>query len=141
MYTIDIENALRNGKTLESIMAEMHDAAMSAAATVKAEKDGVKQCREDFMVAMISYLDAIGVLNVDEVSEEDTEKLEDMLIQLEDELGKITTLIDAVTAGYESNKRLCDDCNDECESCPHINEDEKGSDEDTFLNAILAKLV
>lgn len=138
MYTIDIENALRSGKTIEDIMAEMHDAAMAAAATVKAENDGVKQCREDFMVAMLTYLDAIGVLNVDTVSEEDTEKLEDMLIQIEDELGKITALIDAVTAGVECDTDEDNDCDEDCD-CDCICD--KDNAEDAFLNAILAKLV
>lgn len=156
MYTIDIENALRAGKTIETIMAEMHDAVASAAANIKAEKDGIKQCREDFMVAMIAYLGAINVLNVDEVSEEDTEKLEDMLIQMESELGKITALIDAVAADTKSNEDKGDDidydnivvCYGDCGVCPDDTCGFRGEEheapedsEDSFLSAILKKLV
>ena len=55
------------------------------------------------MVALTSYLDTIGVLDVDTVSEEDMEKLEDILKNFENEMTKIMTIINMIVDNSNSN--------------------------------------
>ena len=74
-----------------------------------ANKNNVNQCREDLMVALTSYLDAIGVLDVDTVSEEDMEKLEDILKNFENEMTKMLTIINMIVDNSDSNNAVSTD--------------------------------
>lgn len=120
MYSIDIKDALNDGISFEDLMRDFKYAIEDAQDEIKEEKAntahiaGVNQCREDLMVALTAYLDAIGVLDVDTVSEEDMEKLEEFLKDFENEVTKMMTIInmivdnsnsnDAVDVGVKSNK-------------------------------------
>ena len=120
MYSVDIKDALNNGISFDDLMHDFEDALEDAQDEIEKEKAntankaGVDQCREDLMVALIAYLDAIGVLDVDTVSEEDMEKLEDILKNFENEMTKMLTIInmivdnsdndDAVSVDVKSNK-------------------------------------
>ena len=120
MYSIDIKDALNDGISFEDLMRDFKYAIEDAQDEIEAEKantahdDGVSQCREDLMVALTAYLDAIGVLDVDTVSEEDMEKLEEFLKDFENEVTKMMSIINliidnsadesAVDADVKSNK-------------------------------------
>lgn len=120
MYSIDIKDALNNGISFDDLMHNFKNAIEDAQneidkeKTNTAHKTGVNQCREDLMVALTAYLDAIDVLDVDTVSEEDMEKLEEFLKDFENEVTKMMTIInmivdnsgsdDAVDVGVKSNK-------------------------------------
>lgn len=58
------------------------------------------------MVALTSYLDAIGVLDVDTVSEEDMEKLEDILKNFENEMTKMMTIINMIVDNSDNNNAV-----------------------------------
>lgn len=125
MYFVDIKDALNNGISFDDLMRDFEDALEDAQDEIDKEKantankNNVNQCREDLMVALTSYLDAIGVLDVDTVSEEDMEKLEDILKNFENEMTKMLTIInmivnnsdndDAVSVDVKSDKTELDD--------------------------------
>lgn len=125
MYSVDIKDALNNGISFDDLMRDFEDALEDAQDEIDKEKantankNNVNQCREDLMVALTSYLDAIGVLDVDTVSEEDMEKLEDILKNFENEMTKMLTIInmivnnsdndDAVSVDVKSDKIELDD--------------------------------
>ena len=125
MYSVDIKDALNNGISFDDLMRDFEDALEDAQDEIDKEKantankNNVNQCREDLMVALTSYLDAIGVLDVDTVSEEDMEKLEDILKNFENEMTKMLTIInmivnnsdddDAVSVDVKSDKTELDD--------------------------------
>lgn len=120
MYSVDIKDALNGGISFDDLMHDFKNAIEDAQDEIDKEKadtankNNVNQCREDLMVALTSYLDAIGVLDVDTVSEEDMEKLEDILKNFENEMTKMLTIInmivnnsdndDAVSVDVKSNK-------------------------------------
>lgn len=120
MYSVDIKDALNNGISFDDLMHNFKNAIEDAQDEIDKEKAntarkvGVDQCREDVMVALTAYLDAIGVLDVNTVSEEDMEKLEEFLKDFENEVTKMMTIInmivdnrgsdDAVNVGVKSNK-------------------------------------
>ena len=58
------------------------------------------------MVALTAYLDAIGVLDVNTVSEEDMEKLEDLLKNFENEMTKMMTIINMIADNSDSNNAV-----------------------------------
>ena len=58
------------------------------------------------MVALTSYLDAIGVLDVDTVSEKDMEKLEEFLKNFENEITKMMTIINMIVNNSDSNNAV-----------------------------------
>ena len=109
MYSIDIKDALNDGISLEDLMRDFKYAIEDAQDEIEEEKAntarkaGVDQCREDLMVALTAYLDAIGVLDVDTVSEEDMEKLEDILKNFENEITKMMTIINMIVDNSDSN--------------------------------------
>ena len=74
-----------------------------------ANKNNVDQCREDLMVALTTYLDAIGVLDIDTVSEEDMDKLEDILKNFENEMTKMLTIINMIVDNSNSNNAVSTD--------------------------------
>ena len=120
MYSVDIKDALNNGISFDDLMHDFKNAIEDAQDEIAEEKAnttrkvGVDQCREDVMVALTAYLDAIGVLDVDTVSEKDMEKLEEFLKGFENEVTKMMTIInmivdnrnsdDAVDVTVKSNK-------------------------------------
>lgn len=109
MYSIDIKDALNDGISLEDLMRDFKYAIEDAQDEIEEEKAntarkaGVDQCREDLMVALTAYLDAIGVLDADTVSEEDMEKLEDILKNFENEITKMMTIINMIVDNSDSN--------------------------------------
>lgn len=125
MYSVDIKDALNNGISFDDLMRNFEDALKDAQDEIDKEKAntahkaGVDQCREDLMVALTSYMDAIGILDADTVSEEDMEKLEDLLKNFENEMTKMMTIInmivdnsdsdDAVSVDVKSDKVELDD--------------------------------
>lgn len=125
MYSVDIKDALNGGISFDDLMHDFKNAIEDAQDEIDKEKadtankNNVNQCREDLMVALTSYLDAIGVLDVDTVSEEDMEKLEDILKIFENEMTKMLTIInmivnnsdndDAVSVDVKSDKAELDD--------------------------------
>lgn len=125
MYSVDIKDALNSGISFDDLMRDFEDALEDAQDEIDKEKAntankaGVNQCREDLMVALTAYLDAIGVLDVDTVSEEDMEKLEEFLKDFENEVTKMMTIInmivdnsdsdDAVSVDVKSDKAELDD--------------------------------
>ena len=120
MYSVDIKDALNDGTSMDALMHDFKNAIKDAQEEIEKEKantankNNVDQCREDLMVALTAYLDAIDVLDVDTVSEKDMEKLEDILKNFENEITKMLTIInmivdnrnsdDAADVGVKSNK-------------------------------------
>lgn len=109
MYSIDIKDALNDGISLEDLMRDFKYAIEDAQDEIEEEKantankNNVNQCREDLMVALTSYLDAIGVLDIDTVSEEDMEKLEDILKNFENEMTKMKAIINMIVDNSDSD--------------------------------------
>lgn len=109
MYSIDIKNALNDGISFDALMRDFEGAIKDAQDEIDEEKAdtarkaGVDQCREDLMVALTAYLDAIGVLDVDTVSEEDMDKLEKFLKDFENEITKMMTIINMIINNSDSN--------------------------------------
>ena len=109
MYSIDIKDALNDGISFEDLMHDFKYAIEDAQDEIEKEKAntarkaGVDQCREDLMVALTAYMDAIGVLDVDTVSEEDMEKLEDILKNFENEVTKMMTIINMIVDNRDSD--------------------------------------
>lgn len=112
MYSVDIKDALNNGISFDDLMRDFEDALEDAQDEIDKEKantankDNVNQCREDLMVALTTYLDAIGVLDIDTVSEEDMEKLEDILKNFENEMTKMLTIINMIVDNSDSNNAV-----------------------------------
>ena len=112
MYSVDIKDALNGGISFDDLMHDFKNAIEDAQDEIDKEKadtankNNVNQCREDLMVALTSYLDAIGVLDVDTVSEEDMEKLEDLLKNFENEMTKMMTIINMIADNSDSNNAV-----------------------------------
>lgn len=112
MYSVDIKDALNGGISFDDLMHDFKNAIEDAQDEIDKEKantankNNVNQCREDLMVALTSYLDAIGVLDVDTVSEEDMEKLEDILKNFENEITKMMTIINMIINNSDSNNAV-----------------------------------
>lgn len=112
MYSVDIKDALNNGISFDDLMRDFEDALEDAQDEIDKEKantankDNVNQCREDLMVALTSYLDAIGVLDIDTVSEEDMDKLENILKNFENEMTKMLTIINMIVDNSDSNNAV-----------------------------------
>lgn len=112
MYSVDIKNALNGGISFEDLMHDFKNAIEDAQDEIEKEKantankNNVNQCREDLMVALTSYMDAIGVLDVDTVSEKDMEKLEDILKNFENEMTKMMTIINMIVDNSDSNNAV-----------------------------------
>lgn len=122
MYSVDIKDALNGGISFDDLMHDFKNAIEDAQDEIDKEKadtankNNVNQCREDLMVALTAYLDAIGVLDVDTVSEEDMEKLEDLLKNFENEMTKIMTIINMIADNSDSNNAVSVDVkNDKAE--------------------------
>lgn len=109
MYSVDIKNALNGGISFDDLMHDFKNAIEDAQDEIDKEKadtankNNVNQCREDLMVALTSYMDAIGILDVDTVSEEDMEKLEDLLKNFENEMTKMMTIINMIVDNSDSD--------------------------------------
>lgn len=109
MYSVDIKNALNGGISFDDLMHDFKNAIKDAQEEIEKEKantankNNVDQCREDLMVALTAYLDAIDVLDVDTVSEKDMEKLEDILKNFENEITKMMTIINMIVDNSNSN--------------------------------------
>lgn len=112
MYSVDIKDALNNGISFDDLMRNFEDAIEDAQDEIDKEKAntankaGVDQCREDLMVALTTYLDAIGVLDIDTVSEKDMNKLEDLLKNFENEMAKMMTIINMIVDNSDSNNAV-----------------------------------
>ena len=112
MYSVDIKDALNNGISFEDLMRDFKYAIEDAQDEIEEEKantahtTGVDQCREDLMVALTAYLDAIGVLDIDTVSEEDMNKLEDILKNFENEMTKMMAIINMIVDNNDSNNAV-----------------------------------
>lgn len=112
MYSVDIKDALNSGISFDDLMRDFEDALEDAQDEINKEKANtankasVDQCREDLMVALTAYLDAIGVLDVDTVSEEDMEKLEEFLKDFENEVTKMMTIINIIADNSDSNNAV-----------------------------------
>lgn len=109
MYSVDIKDALNGGISFDDLMHDFKNAIEDAQDEIDKEKadtankNNVNQCREDLMVALTAYFDAIGVLNIDTVSEEDMNKLEDLLKNFENEMAKMMTIINMIVDNSDSN--------------------------------------
>lgn len=109
MYSVDIKDALNGGISFDDLMHDFKNAIEDAQDEIDKEKantankNNVNQCREDLMVALTSYMDAIGILDVDTVSEEDMEKLEDLLKNFENEMTKMMTIINMIVDNSDSD--------------------------------------
>lgn len=109
MYSVDIKDALNGGISFDDLMHDFKNAIEDAQDEIDKEKAniahkaGVDQCREDLMVALTAYFDAIGVLNIDTVSEEDMNKLEDLLKNFENEMAKMMTIINMIVDNNAAN--------------------------------------
>lgn len=112
MYSVDIKDALNGGISFDDLMHDFKNAIEDAQDEIDKEKadtankNNINQCREDLMVALTAYLDAIGVLDVDTVSEEDMEKLEDLLKNFENEMTKMMTIINIIADNSDSNNAV-----------------------------------
>lgn len=112
MYSVDIKDALNGGISFDDLMHDFKNAIEDAQDEIDKEKadtankNNVNQCREDLMVALTAYLDAIGVLDVDTISEEDMEKLEDLLKNFENEMTKMMTIINIIADNSDSNNAV-----------------------------------
>ena len=109
MYSIDIKDALNGGISFDDLMHDFKNAIKDAQDEIDKEKantankNNVNQCREDLMVALTAYLDAIGVLDIDTVSEKDMDKMEDILKNFENEVTKMMTIINMIVDNSNSN--------------------------------------
>lgn len=109
MYSVDIKDALNSGISFEDLMRDFEDALEDAQDEIDKEKANtankanVDQYREDLMVALTAYLDAIGVLDIDTVSEEDMNKLENILKNFENEMTKMMAIINMIVDNSDSN--------------------------------------
>lgn len=109
MYSVDIKNALNGGISFDDLMHDFKNAIKDAQEEIEKEKantankNNVNQCREDLMVALTTYLDAIGVLDIDTVSEEDMDKIENILKNFENEMTKMLTIINMIVDNSDSN--------------------------------------
>ena len=109
MYSVDIKDALNNGISFDDLMHDFKSAIEDAQNEIDKEKanitnkNNVDQCREDLMVALTAYLDAIGVLDIDTVSEKDMEKLEEFLKDFENEVTKMMTIINMIVDNRDSD--------------------------------------
>ena len=109
MYSVDIKDALNNGVSFDDLMHHFKNAIEDVQNEIAEEKAnttrkaGVDQCREDVIVALTAYLDAIGVLDVDTVSEKDMEKLEEFLKDFENEVTKMMTIINMIVDNRDSD--------------------------------------
>lgn len=109
MYSVDIKDALNGGISFDDLMHDFKNAIKDAQDEIDKEKadtankNNVNQCREDLMVALTSYMDAIGILDADTVSEEDMEKLEDLLKNFENEMTKMMTIINMIVDNSDSD--------------------------------------
>ena len=112
MYSVDIKDALNGGISFDDLMQDFKNAIEDAQNEIDKEKantankNNVNQCREDLIVALTSYLDAIGVLDADTMSEEDMEKLEDILKNFENEMTKMMTIINMITDNSNRNNAV-----------------------------------
>lgn len=112
MYSVDIKDALNNGISFDDLMHNFKNAIENAQNEIDKEKANTArkasadQCREDLMVALTAYLDAIGVLNINTVSEEDIEKLEEFLKNFENEITKMMTIINMIIDNRDSNNAV-----------------------------------
>lgn len=112
MYSVDIKNALNSGISFDDLMRDFKDALEDAQDEIDKEKANtankasVNQCREDLMVALTAYLDAIGILDIDTVSEEDMNKLEDILKNFENEMTKMMAIINMIVDNNDSNNAV-----------------------------------
>lgn len=112
MYSVDIKDALNGGISFDDLMHDFQNAIEDAQDEIDKEKadtankNNVNQCREDLMIALTAYLDVIGVLDVDTVSEEDMEKLEDLLKNFENEMTKMMTIINIIADNSDSNNAV-----------------------------------
>lgn len=112
MYSVDIKDALNGGISFDDLMHDFKNAIEDAQDEIDKEKadtankNNVNQCREDLMVALTAYFDAIGVLNIDTVSEEDMNKLEDFLKNFENEMAKMMTIINMIVDNSDSNNAV-----------------------------------
>lgn len=112
MYSVDIKDALNGGISFDDLMHDFQNAIEDAQDEIDkkkadtANKNNVNQCREDLMVALTAYLDAIGVLDVNTISEEDMEKLEDLLKNFENEMTKMMTIINIIADNSDSNNAV-----------------------------------
>lgn len=112
MYSVDIKDALNSGISFDDLMRDFKDALEDAQDEIDKEKANtankanVDQCREDLMVALTAYLDAIGVLDIDTVSEEDMNKLEDILKNFENEMTKMMAIINMIVDNNDSNNAV-----------------------------------
>lgn len=115
MYSVNIKDALNGGISFDDLMHDFKNAIEDAQDEIDKEKAntankaGVDQCREDLMVALITYLDTIGVLDVDTVSEKDMDKLEDILKNFENEMTKMLTIINMIVDNSDSNNAVSAD--------------------------------
>lgn len=109
MYSVNIKNALNGGTSFDDLMHDFKNAIKDAQDEIDKEKantankNNVNQCREDLMVALTTYLDAIGVLDIDTVSEEDMDKIENILKNFENEMTKMLTIINMIVDNSDSN--------------------------------------
>ena len=109
MYSVDIKDALNGGISFDDLMHDFKNAIEDAQDEIDKEKadtankNNVNQCRENLMVALTTYLDAIGVLDIDTVSEEDMEKLEDILKNFENEMTKMLTIINMIVNNSDND--------------------------------------
>lgn len=112
MYSVDIKDALNGGISFDDLTHDFKNAIEDAQDEIDKEKadtankNNVNQCREDLIVALTAYLNAIGVLDVDTVSEEDMEKLEDLLKNFENEMTKMMTIINIIADNSDSNNAV-----------------------------------
>ena len=112
MYSVDIKNALNGGISFDDLMHDFKNAIKDAQDEIDKEKadtankNNVNQCREDVMVALTAYLDAIGVLDVDTVSDKDMDKLEEFLKDFENEMTKMMTIINMITDNSNRNNAV-----------------------------------
>ena len=112
IYSVDIKDALNSGISFDDLMRDFKDALEDAQDEIDKEKANtankanVDQCREDLMVALTAYLDTIGVLDIDTVSEEDMNKLEDILKNFENEMTKMMAIINMIVDNNDSNNAV-----------------------------------
>ena len=112
MYSVDIKDALNSGISFDDLMRDFEDALEDAQDEINKEKANtankanVDRRREDLMVALTAYLDAIGVLDIDTVFGEDINKLEDILKNFENEMTKMMTIINMIVDNSDSNNAV-----------------------------------
>ena len=95
----NIKERLAAGESVEDLMKEMQSQVIAAARELENEKkvnDALDEARTELVQAIVKYVDAMGLIPVTEISNEDVKALEEILKECEEEFKVYTPVIKAM---------------------------------------------